>query len=87
MAGMTSSKFFMFLRDFVQEYHPAKLGLQINEKHGRGIFYFLHYILPEQPSLNRVKDGKISHKPGNLLHSKSVDSAKVLRSLVCRQPG
>ena len=52
-AGMTSSKFFMFLRDFVQEYHPAKLGLQINEKHGRGDFlffalYFTRIAQPEQ---------------------------------------
>ena len=53
MAGMTSSKFFMFLRDFVQEYHPAKFGLQINEKHGRGDFlffalYFTKIAQPEQ---------------------------------------
>ena len=53
MAGVTSSKFFMFLRDFVQEYRPAKFGLQINEKHGRGVFlffalYFTKITQPEQ---------------------------------------
>ena len=53
MAGMTSSKIFMFLRDFVQEYHPAKFGLQINEKHGKGDFlffalYFTKIAQPEQ---------------------------------------
>ena len=48
---MTSSNFFMFLRDFVQEYHPTKLGLQINEKHGRGdtLFFALYFTRIAQP--------------------------------------
>ena len=42
---------FLFLRDFVQEYHPAKFGLQTNEKHGRGdfLFFALYFTKIAQP--------------------------------------
>ena len=48
---------------------------------GGGFFIFCTIFYQNSPALTGLKDGKISHKPGNLLHSKSVDSAKVLRSI------
>ena len=61
---MTSAKFLWLLRDFVPAYHLAKFGCNWTTVNGEteGGHSVLPppppaYMVPKDPSLNRVKDG------------------------------
>ena len=67
---MTSARFSWLLRDFVPEYHRAKFGCNWTTNKGEtegGTICPPAYMVPKDPSLNRVKPGLHISNPKHML--------------------